>query len=78
MAPEGRPAAQCLPSPVWDKLRYVFETSATTMKPLTASGRFVTEGTTVALYRSIVLPLSEDGNSVDHLMGALNFRFGTL
>ena len=76
--PEGRLASQCLPSPVWDKLRYTFETSATTMKPLTASGRFVIEGTNIALYRSIVLPLSEDGSSIDHLMGALNFKFSAL
>jgi hypothetical protein len=73
--PEGKLVSHCLPSPVWDKLRYTFETSATTMKPLTASGRFVTRGDQVALYRSIVLPMSEDGSSVDHLLGALNFKY---
>lgn len=76
--PQGRLVSQCLPSPVWDKLRYTFDTAATTMKPLTASGRFVTDGSKVALYRSIVLPLSEDGRSVDFLLGALNFKFSTL
>jgi len=73
--PPGRLVSSCLPSPVWDKLRYVFETTATTMKPLTASGRFVAESSRVALYRSIVLPLSEDGSAVDHVLGALSFKY---
>jgi hypothetical protein len=73
--PEGRLVSACLPSPVWDKLRYVFETAAGTMKPLTASGRFIAKGNRIALYRAIVLPLSEDGSAVDHVMGALGCKY---
>ncbi|HLF58930.1 MAG TPA: hypothetical protein VI732_04805 [Alphaproteobacteria bacterium] len=73
--PEGRLVSTCLPSPMWDKLRYVFESTATMMKPLTASGRFLAASSRVALYRSIALPLSEDGSSIDHLLGALNFKY---
>jgi PAS domain len=71
----GRRAAQCLPSPLWDKFRYVFEAAKESMKPLTASGRFEASGGRIALYRAIVLPLSEDGNAIDHLLGAISFKF---
>ena len=73
--PEGNLVSACLPSPVWDKLRYVFETAASTMKPLTASGRFLAKDDRVALYRAIVLPLSEDGSAIDHIMGALGSKY---
>jgi len=71
----GRRASQCLPAPLWDKLRYVFEAAKESMKPLTASGRFETNGGRIALYRAIVLPLSEDGRAIDHLLGAISFKF---
>lgn len=73
--PPGHLVSQALPSPVWDKLRYVFETAKGSMRPLTASGRFVTKDDRLALYRAIVLPLSEDGTEIDHLLGALNFKY---
>lgn len=73
--PAGRLVAQCLPSPVWDKFRSSFETVQISMKPLTASGRFATGNDRVALYRAIILPLSDSGTSVDHLLGALNFKY---
>lgn len=73
--PAGRLASQCLPSPLWDKLASIFETTVATMKPLTASGRFVAANNRLALYRSIMLPLSEEGSAIDHLLGALNFKY---
>jgi hypothetical protein len=73
--PTGRIIAQSLPSPVWDKLSSLFETTKSAMKPLTASGRFATGNDRVALYRTIILPLSEDGASIDHLLGAFSFKY---
>lgn len=67
--------AQCLPPGLWDKLRYVFEAAKDSMKPLTASGRLETVTGEMALYRSIILPMSEDGRVVDHLLGAISFKF---
>ncbi len=67
--------AQCLPPALWDKLRYVFEAARESMKPLTASGRLETTEGEMALYRAIILPLSEDGRAVDHLLGAINFKY---
>lgn len=73
--PAGRLVSQCLPSPLWDRLASVFEATMGTMKPLTASGRFIAPSNRLVLYRSIVLPLSEDGGAIDHLLGALNFKY---
>ena len=73
--PAERLVSECVPSPLWDKLASVFDTAVATMKPLTASGRFIAPNNRLALYRSIVLPLSEDGTAVDHLLGALNFKY---
>ena len=67
--------AQCLPPALWDKFRYVFEAAKDSMKPLTASGRLETAEGEMALYRSIILPMSEDGHEVDHLLGAISFKF---
>ena len=67
--------AQCLPPALWDKLRYVFEAARESMKPLTASGRLETPEGEMALYRSIILPMSEDGHTVDHILGAISFKF---
>lgn len=74
-APAGRLVSESLPSPLWDKLASVCETVMATMKPLTASGRFIAPNNRLALYRSIMLPLSEDGTAVDHVLGALNFKY---
>lgn len=71
----GERPAQCLPAVLWEKLRYVFEAARESMKPLTASGRLETAAGELALYRAIVLPLSEDGHRVDHLLGAISFKF---
>lgn len=73
----GRHPAQCLPYALWDKLRYIFEAARDSMKPLTASGRIETADGQLALYRAIILPLSEDGHAVDHLLGAISFKFET-
>jgi hypothetical protein len=71
----GKRPAQCLPPTLWDKLRYIFEAAKDSMKPLTASGRLETMDGQLALYRAIILPLSEDGRAVDHLLGAISFKF---
>ena len=42
--------------------------------PISRGGRFINANGTEVLFRSIILPLSEDGKSVDTLFGAANCR----
>lgn len=70
----GERPARVLPRALWEKLRYVFEAARESMKPLTASGRIETAAGELTLYRAIVLPMSEDGHAVDHLLGAISFK----
>jgi hypothetical protein len=70
----GGLAAQSLPSSMWNKLRYAFAAAATTGKPLASSGRFTNASGRRELFRSIVMPLSSDQRTVDHLLCALNSK----
>lgn len=43
--------------------------------PITYGGEFVDEGGVDTLFRSILLPLSGDGETLDYLFGGANFKF---
>ena len=42
--------------------------------PITRGGEFVAPSGSKVLYRSIIMPFSEDGETVDALLGAANSR----
>ena len=44
---------------------------------MVGSGTLILENGREILYRMIILPLSEDSSSVDHLIGAISFRLQT-
>ena len=70
----GGLAAESLPSSMWNKLRYAFVAAAATGKPLASSGRFTDASGQRARFRSIVMPLSPDQRTVDHLLCAFNSK----
>jgi hypothetical protein len=70
----GGLAADCLPPSMWNKLRYAFAAAAATGKPLASSGRFTDASGRRELFRSIVMPLSSDQRTIDHLLCALNSK----
>lgn len=71
--PVGRRAVDILPSSRELGLR-LHRTAAEYQKPTADVGRFLNGQSREIRYRCVLLPLSDDGITVDHVLGAFSFK----
>lgn len=74
-SPLGKTVCNVFPEPLNGSVIECCITSIDTHQPMIGTGTLILESDREIMYRMIVLPLSEDGKSVDHLVGAISFRF---
>lgn len=71
----GRHPLEVLPSATHQGMSF-YRTSAELRKPIADVGEFVNSRGKAIQYRCILLPLSRDQATVDHVLGAFSFRTG--
>ena len=72
--PTGHRVAEVLPQKIRKQSLYRQEMTARLGTPLDETGHWVDESGAVVLYRSILLPLSDDQRHINYLLGAFSFR----
>lgn len=72
--PSGMGAADCFPPPVWDRMKYLFEAVVNEKRPMGASDSFTMRDGNEVIYRSVVMPLSDDDSEVSDLLGVIKFK----
>ncbi|OHC74492.1 MAG: hypothetical protein A3G18_11445 [Rhodospirillales bacterium RIFCSPLOWO2_12_FULL_58_28] len=72
--PRGQTLYEALPEPLNGSAVECCVTAIDTHQPMIGAGTLILENNREIMYRMIILPLSDDGKAVDHLIGALSFR----
>ncbi len=72
--PTGLPVAASLPEALWERLRHTFDAAVQERRPIALSGTCAGRDGIDALYRSVVMPLGDDGATVDALAGTFTYR----
>lgn len=75
--PCGQTVFDAFPTPLNGSAVECCATAVNTHQPMVGSGTLILENGNEIMYRMIILPLSEDGEAVDHLIGAISFRLET-
>lgn len=71
--PTGRPVAEVLPEDICSRVMY-FQRAATDMRsPIDAAGRWTQNEGEDVLFRVVLLPLSDDQEHPNYLLGAVSF-----
>lgn len=70
----GRSVVDVFPAPLNQRVLECCESAVSARRPMVDSGILILENDTEVLYRMIMMPLSSDGTSVDHVLGAFSFR----
>jgi hypothetical protein len=71
--PVGQPVNRILPSATERGLAF-WRVAAELKKPIADIGSFTNAAGSEVLYRSVLLPLSDDQQRIDYLLGAFSFR----
>lgn len=72
--PTGRAVGDVLPREIVGRALYFQKAACDLMAPIDEAGRFKRRDGTEIVYRSVLLPLSDDQREANYLLGALNFR----
>ncbi|HEX6979159.1 MAG TPA: PAS domain-containing protein [Alphaproteobacteria bacterium] len=72
--PTGQKVADMLPHDVVARSLYFQRTSCDLMAPIDEAGKWTRPDGTTLLYRSVVMPLSDDQRSANYLLGAFSYR----
>lgn len=76
--PTGRSAEECFPSPVWERMKHLFDAVVKQRRPLGASDNFTMRDGREVIYRSVVMPLSDGGEEIKSLLGVIKFKIDSL
>ncbi len=71
--PRGLPVSQVMPSTIERGLVF-WRIAAEMRKPIADVGEFTNANGEEILYRSVLLPVTDDGDSVTHLIGAFSYK----
>jgi hypothetical protein len=72
--PTGKPVGDVLPREIVGRSLYFQKAACDLMAPIDEAGRFKREDGVEVLYRSVLLPLSDDQREANYLLGAFSFR----
>lgn len=72
--PTGEKVAEALPGGMGARTVFLYQAAVGLKGPVDDANKWTRPDGTEILYRSIVLPLSDDGESVNALLGAFSFR----
>lgn len=72
--PTGEKVAAALPGGMGARTVFLYQAAVGLKGPVDDANKWTRPDGTEILYRSIVLPLSDDGDSVNALLGAFSFR----
>ncbi|MGB8274741.1 MAG: PAS domain-containing protein [Alphaproteobacteria bacterium] len=73
----GKPLSAAAPDTLPGRAMSYYKQVLAKMVPITLGGEFTDARSRKVLYRSIVLPLADDGKTIDHLLCAANCRIVT-
>ncbi len=72
--PTGEKVSEVLPGGMGTRTLFLHQAAVGLKGPVDDAAKWVREDGVEVLYRSILLPLSDDGNTVNALLGAFSFR----
>lgn len=72
--PRGQTLYDVMPAPLNGSAVECCITAIDAHQPMIGAGTLILESNREIMYRMIILPLSEDGKTVGHLIGAISFR----
>ncbi len=72
--PSGQSAADCFPPAVWDRMMYLFGAALKQRQPLGTSDSFTLGDGRDIIYRSVIMPLSDDQGEVTSLLGVIKSK----
>ncbi|MBI3453318.1 MAG: PAS domain-containing protein [Rhodospirillales bacterium] len=72
--PTGRKLADVLPPSICNRELYVHKTAAALRNPIDEAGKWTRGDGEDVLYRTVLLPLSDDQRQINYLLGAFSFR----
>jgi hypothetical protein len=73
-APDGRRIGDILPPEIERPWHDAIEYTIGIGNPMEVQGRWTCADGDIVLYRAVFLPLSDDARTVDHVLGAFNFK----
>lgn len=72
--PTGRKVTDVLPREIRNRVLYFQKTAVDLSSPVDEVGRWLRPDSNQIIYRSVVLPLSDDQRQINYLLGAFSFR----
>jgi hypothetical protein len=72
--PTGRKVSDVLPREIRNRVLYFQKTAVDLASPVDEVGKWLRADSNQIIYRSVVLPLSDDQRQVNYLLGAFSFR----
>jgi hypothetical protein len=72
--PTGKRVSDVLPAEIVGRALYFQKAACDLMAPIDEAGRFKRQDGVEVLYRSVLLPLSDDQREANYLLGAFSFR----
>ena len=70
----GVSCAQCLPRVVWERMKHAFSAAVEEKTPLGVSDHYTLQDGRTAVYRSIIMPLSDEDGNVAKILGVVKFK----